>query len=94
MKMNDAGRTVRLNELTSSVVSGVSLAEMVPYAQRISGPSGTVDPAIRPDGLHLRPEVVPGIMNNGLEADLRAAYQRAAGRVPGSLRNGPTVWSP
>jgi peptidoglycan/LPS O-acetylase OafA/YrhL len=94
MKMNDAGRTRRINELTTSVVRGVSLAEMVPYAERISAPNGTVDPAIRPDGLHLRPEAVPAIMNGGLEADLRTAYQRAAARVNGSTRNGPTFWTP
>jgi len=94
IKMNDPGRTRRLNDLTNSVVRGISLAEMVPYAERISRPDGSVDTSIRPDGLHLRPEVVPAIMNNGLEADMRIAYQRAAGRVRGSLRNGPTFWAP
>jgi hypothetical protein len=94
IKMNDAGRARRLNDLTTQAVRGISLAEMVPYAERISAPNGTVDPAIRPDGLHLRPDAVPGIMNKGLEADMRASYQRATGRVKGALRNGPTFWSP
>jgi len=94
IKMNDAGRARRLNDLTASVVRGISLAEMVPYAERISAPNGSVDPAIRPDGLHLRPDAVPAIMNKGLEADMRAAYQRAASRVTGALRNGPTFWTP
>jgi hypothetical protein len=55
---------------------------MVPYAERISNPDGTVASSIRPDGVHLKQEAVPGIMDRGLEADLRTAYQQVASRVP------------
>jgi len=92
-RMNDAARARRLNDLTAAVVRGIPLAAMVPYAERISGRNGMVDPAIRPDGLHLLPEVVPGFMNRGLEADLRGAYQGVTGRVRTALRNGPTYWT-
>ncbi len=92
IKMNDAGRTRRLNDLTASVVRGIPLAEMVPYAERIA-PSGVVDPRIRPDGVHLRPEVVPGLMNKGLEGDMRNAYRRVTSRVKTSARNGASSWT-
>jgi hypothetical protein len=66
---------------------------MVPYAERIPSRNGVPDPAIRPDGLHLLPEVVPGLMNRGLEADMRSAYQAATTRVRTAVRNGPTYWT-
>jgi len=93
IKMNDAGRARRLNELTASVVGGIPLAQMVPYAERISGRDGVVDPAIRPDGVHLLPELVPGIMEKGLEADMRTAYQAPILRVKSGARNGPNFWT-
>jgi hypothetical protein len=66
---------------------------MVPYDERLPHRNGIVDPAIRPDGVHLLPEVVPGLMNKGMEADMRSAYQRVTSRVKTSVRNGPTHWT-
>lgn len=93
IKMNNAPRTRLLNDLSSSVIRDIPLAEVVPYARRISGTDGVVDPAIRPDGVHLLPEVVPGIMNKGLEADMRAAYQRVTARAKSATPNGPNAWT-
>lgn len=92
-KMNDAGRTRRLNELSAAAVRGLPLVAMAPYAERISGPDGTVPDSIRRDGLHLNQSVIPGIMDRGLEADLSAAYQQVVGRMPSSARGGPHQWS-
>lgn len=92
-KMNDAGRTRRLNELTASAVRGLPLAAMARYAERISGPDGTVPDSLRRDGLHVNQAAVPGIMDRGLEADLRAAYQEVVGRVPSSARGAAHHWS-
>jgi hypothetical protein len=92
--MNDAARTRRLNELTAQVVSSQPLAEMVPYAERLGGADHPVDAAVRPDGVHLKQELVPGIMQGGLEADLEAAYRRVVARVAGAGRGAPHVWSP
>lgn len=78
----------RLNQLTAAVVGGLPVTAMVPYAERISNPDGTVPSSIRPDGVHLKQEVVPGIMDRGLEADLRAAYRQVGSRVGSAARAG------
>jgi len=93
IKMNDAGRAMRLNQLTASVVSGVPQTVMTPYSARISNPDGTVPTAIRPDGVHLSPSAVPAIMNGGLEADFRASYQQVTRRLPSAARGGRHFWS-
>ena len=61
---------------------------MAPYAERISNPDGTVPKSLRPDGVHVLPEVVPGLMDRGLEGDLRGAYQQVTGRVASAARAG------
>jgi len=92
-KMNDAGRTGRLNQLSAGAVVGQSLAAMVPYAERISNLDGTVSPSLRPDGLHLRQNLGSGVMDRGLEADLRGAYQQVTARVASSTRGTAHHWS-
>jgi hypothetical protein len=93
IKMNDAGRTRRLNELTAAVVGGLPLTAMAPYAERISNPDGSVPASIRPDGVHLRQDAVAGIMDRGLEADLRTSYRQAVARVPSAARAGAHHWT-
>jgi hypothetical protein len=93
IKMNDAGRTRRLNDLTASVVASLPLTATASYAARISNPDGSVSTSIRPDGVHLAPAAVPGIMDRGLEADLRASYQQVVRRVPSAARGGRHAWS-
>jgi len=93
IKMNDAVRTRRLNELTALAVRSVPLAQMALYAERISNPDGTVSASIRPDGVHLRQDVVPAIMDSGLEGDLRASYQQVVRRVPSAALGGAHTWS-
>jgi hypothetical protein len=93
IKMNDTARTRRLNQLTAEVVAGQPSVEMVGWAERLGGADGPVDDAIRPDGLHVRPQLVPGIMEAGLEAEMAAAYQRVTARTAAPDRSGVHAWS-
>jgi hypothetical protein len=76
--MNDAGRAARLRELDAPLAAAYGI-EVVPYAEHLTRPDGTVDPRLRPDGLHLAVDAVHEAMDTWLEAELRAAFNRAAG---------------
>jgi hypothetical protein len=94
LTINDAVRTARLNELNATLVQAHPLLRLVPYAELISEPDGSVDPHLRPDGLHLDPAIVPGLMGDGLEARLRDAYRSVLRARPALGLDGTTVWSP
>jgi hypothetical protein len=91
--MNDAVRTRRLNELNATIVPAHPLVRLVPYAELVSEPDGGVDPHLRPDGLHLDPAVVPGLMADGLEALFRDAYRSVLDARPALGLAGSTAWS-
>jgi hypothetical protein len=92
--MNDAGRARRFNDLNASVVASHPLVRLVPYAEFISEPDGSVSNALRPDGLHVNPASLAALMPRGLEAIFRDGY-RSVSASPGAVREaGPTVWDP
>jgi peptidoglycan/LPS O-acetylase OafA/YrhL len=94
MTANNPARTRRLNEINRSVVQSHPGTRMVDFAGYVSLPDGHVDPALHPDGLHIDPNLVPGIMDRGLADEMRAAYRSvlSANAVP--RRPGRTIWWP
>jgi hypothetical protein len=94
LSMNDAGRTRLLNDRNRALVASHPRTRMVAYAEMISNPDGSVSRDLRPDGMHVVPEAVPGLMRAGLEATLRDAYRDVVRAQPAAARPGRTIWTP
>lgn len=94
LTMNSAPRTAILNALGAEVVARHPIARVVAFDQYVARPDGTVDPAVRPDGLHVEPAAVPAIMDAGLAEAIESAYRDVVRSVPGAARPGVTVWNP
>ncbi|MEO7555635.1 MAG: acyltransferase family protein, partial [Acidimicrobiales bacterium] len=92
--MNNATRAQRYNDLTRAVVARYPFAAIVPYAERVARPDGSIDPAIRPDGLHILSAAIPAIMDAGLESDMASAYVRALAGTPTTGQGDRSYWSP
>jgi hypothetical protein len=75
LTINDAGRTARLNHLNRNLVGAHPLVRLFPYADLLIGPGGQVSNDLRPDGMHLDPDLVPELMQDRMEEALRAAYR-------------------
>jgi hypothetical protein len=94
LTINDAGRAARLNSLNRALARvGHPLVRLAPYAELISEPDGSVDPSLRPDGMHLAEDQVPGLMAGGLERLLRDAYRSVLTVQPDAQLAGRHVWS-
>jgi peptidoglycan/LPS O-acetylase OafA/YrhL/SAM-dependent methyltransferase len=94
MTINDAGRTHLLNDLNARLASTLGRTRMVPYAELITGSDGSVSDELRPDGVHLDPDRLPGLMRDGLEDLLREAYRDVVRAQPGTALPGRTIWTP
>ncbi len=94
LTINDAARTRRLNELNAVLVGAHPLVRLVPYAELLARPDGTISERLRPDGMHLAPDQVPGLMAGGFEAALRAAYLDVLDVRPDLAPPDHVRWSP
>ena len=93
LTINSSSRTALLNELNRRLVGRHPLVRLVPFAELISRPDGTVDERVRPDGLHVAPEAVPGLMVGGLEDLLRTSYSAVTAAIPSAAPKGVVTWS-
>jgi peptidoglycan/LPS O-acetylase OafA/YrhL len=82
--MNDSERTRRLDALTRKAVAAHPNVTMIAYTAAIAD-NGTIDPATRPDGLHMDPAFIDADMDGRLGAALRAGYQSVMANPRASL---------
>lgn len=94
LTMNSADRARRLNQINASVVAEHPRARMVAVADAVDDGTGWVDMALHPDGLHIDEGKVPGVLDGGLNAVMRSAYQSIVGAQPALRRSGATIWWP
>jgi peptidoglycan/LPS O-acetylase OafA/YrhL len=94
LTMNSVTRARRFNQINASVVAEHPRARMVPFAEAVDDANGWVDLSLHSDGLHIDPPKVPGVMDRGLEDQLRAAYQSVVRALPSLRRPGATLWWP
>jgi hypothetical protein len=92
--MNSPPRTAELNELTVVTFTPETNVVIWPYAEHLSNPDGSVDPSLRPDGLHLSMDGVATIADAWLYQDLHASYLDALQMFPTTLSAArATAWS-
>ena len=92
--LNDRARAERLNDLDAEVVAAHPLAVVWSLRALVERPDGTVAPSLRPDGLHVAPEEVPGLAEAGLFTVLEQAYAEVLERrPPGLAAPAATAWT-
>jgi peptidoglycan/LPS O-acetylase OafA/YrhL len=94
LTVNSIVRSRRLNQINASVVAEHPRARMVDFASYVSDPDGWVDMSLHPDGVHIDPRKVPGVLDRGLMDQLRAAYRSVVTAVPSVRKPGATIWWP
>ena len=90
--MNSIERTDRLNQLDTAIVAAHPAVRLIPYAEGLERPDRSVDPAVRPDGLHLAVDAVVDVMNRWFLDDLVAGYRAVAAAAPSTVQR-PTTWA-
>jgi hypothetical protein len=93
LTINDAGRAHLLDAVNRELMPSHAATRLFAYAELISEPDGSVSTKLRPDGMHLDPAEVPGLMRDGLEALLRDAYREVVRAHPSTVRPGRTIWT-
>jgi len=90
--INSVSRTDHINELNTAIATAHQLVTVIPYAEGLERLDRSVDPALRPDGLHLAIDAVPGIMNGWLLDDMIAGYRTVTAALPQTVTR-PTTWA-
>jgi hypothetical protein len=93
LTINDAARARRLNDRNRALLPRHPGSRLVPYAELITGPDGSISRELRPDGMHLDPDEIPALMRAGLETILRDAYREVIRANPAAARPGRTIWT-
>ena len=84
--MNDPERAAILNGLDRRIIGAHPTAALLPWAEHLAGPDGTISKDVRPDGLHVDEEKVDELAEAWLEDLLDGAYDAVVARAGGSLR--------
>jgi hypothetical protein len=91
--INNAQRAAQLNQLNAAIVAKHPQSRVLPYAEGLEAPDGSVDPRLRPDGLHLLPVTAEEVMNAWLAQLIVSAYQSVTAELPTTLTR-VTSWAP
>ena len=93
--VNDVHRFNRLNEIDVAVLGNRAATLRWSYAAQLEGPDGTVDPNVRPDGLHVDQTAVGHLADDWMQSTFIDVYRPRDGqwRANPASRAPPTTWT-